>query len=257
MVFVHEAGPARAPTIVFLHAIATSGWMWQRQIADLAEYHCIVPDLPGHGQSAQVAWASLDETTDLVAEIIRRRATGGRAHIVGLSLGSYVGLRLTSRASEVVDRAVLSGLNVLPLPGFGLMSVMGYALLPFLKTNAFVRANAKALRVPEESYAEYSQSVRQLSRRAYLRASGDAGRFRLPANAASINVPTLLVAGGREHPLILRSMKEIVAALPNAEGRIAPDVGHGWNGEQPELFSQTIRAWISQAPLPSQLLPSR
>lgn len=255
MLFVHESGPANAPTIVFLHAIGTSGWMWERQVAALAEYHCIVPDLPGHGQSAAVPWTSLNDTVRLVAEIIRRRATGGRAHIVGLSLGSYVGLQLLSTAGEVVDRAVLSGLNVLPLPGFGLMSVMGYAMVPFLKTNMFIRANARALQVPEESLADYGRSVRQLSRRAYLRASGDAGRFRLPANAASITAPTLFVAGTREHPLIHGSITQAVAALPNAEGRLAPDVGHGWNGEKPELFSQMIRAWISQAPLPSELLP--
>lgn len=255
MLFVHEVGPVGAPTILFLHAIATSGWMWERQIAALPEYRCIVPDLPGHGQSAAVPWTSLNDTAGLVAEIIRRRATGGRAHIVGLSLGSYVGLQLMSTAGEVVDRAVLSGLNVLPLPGFGLMSIMGYAMAPFLKTNAFIRANAKALRVPEDSFEEYRRSVQQLSRRSYLRASGDAGRFRLPVNAASITAPTLLIAGAREHPLILRSLKETVAGLSNAEGRIAPDVGHGWNGEKPELFTQTIRAWLSQSPLPAELLP--
>lgn len=255
MLFVHEVGPVGAPTILFLHAIATSGWMWERQIAALPEYRCIVPDLPGHGQSAAVPWTSLNDTAGLVAEIIRRRATGGRAHIVGLSLGSYVGLQLMSTAGEVVDHAVLSGLNVLPLPGFGLMSIMGYAMAPFLKTNAFIRANAKALRVPEDSFVEYRRSVQQLSRRSYLRASGDAGRFRLPVNVASITAPTLLIAGAREHPLILRSLKETVAALPNAEGRIAPDVGHGWNGEKPELFTQTIRAWLSQSLLPAELLP--
>lgn len=255
MLFVHEIGPVGAPTILFLHAVATSGWMWERQIAALSEYRCIVPDLPGHGQSADVRWISLPETARMVAEIIRQRATGGKAHIVGLSLGSYVGLQLMSDAGETVERAVLSGLNVLPLPGFGLMSAMGYAMVPFLKTNAFIRANARALRVPDDSYTGYARSVRQLSRRSYLRASGDAGRFRLPPNVASITVPTLLVAGAREHPLILRSLRETVVALPNAEGRIAPDVGHGWNGEQPELFTQTVSAWITWSPLPAELLP--
>jgi len=37
------------PYIVFLHAIGTSGWMWQRQFQQLTDFGCLAPDLPGHG----------------------------------------------------------------------------------------------------------------------------------------------------------------------------------------------------------------
>lgn len=255
MLHVYEAGPPDAPTIIFLHAIATSGWMWTRQLDYLADFHCLVPDLPGHGQSQQTPWVSLEATVNEIVEIIRRRTAQQKAHIVGLSLGSYVGLELMSRAKECVDHAVLSGLNVLPLPYGSMMTALGVVLLPLIKTERMIRMNARALRVPDEAYAGYRNAARQMSRRAYFRASGDAGRFRLPDNVAAITCPTLLVAGEHEHSLIRQSLVTTQAALPMAQARIAPDVGHGWSGERPELFAQTVRAWITDTALPPELRP--
>ncbi len=251
--YVHESGTVGAPAIVFLHAIGTSGWMWQQQIAALADFHCLVPDLPGHGQSARQPWVSLAATATELAEVIRQRTVHGQAHIVGLSLGSYVGLQLMSAQPEVVDHAVLSGLNVLPLPHLFWMNVLGVVLLPVLKTDRMIRMNATGLRVPTAQYAGYRHAARQLSRRAYLRASSDAGRFRLPPNLADVTCPTLVVAGEHEHALIRQSLGVVTQALSNAQARLAPDVGHGWSGENPTLFADTIRAWITDTPLPAEL----
>jgi len=32
-----------------------------------------------------------------------------------------------------------------------------------------------------------------------------------------------------------------------------PGVGHGWNGERPELFTAMIRSRVTGAPLPGEL----
>ncbi len=36
---------------------------------------------------------------------------------------------------------------------------------------------------------------------------------------------------------------------------MAPGVGHVWNLEAPNLFAATVRAWITNAPLPQELMP--
>jgi pimeloyl-ACP methyl ester carboxylesterase len=242
------------PAIVFLHAIGTSASMWDEQLRELQDFSCLAPDLPGHGLSRSVPWRSLDHTADLIAEIIRRRTPGGRAHIVGLSLGSYVGLTLLSRHQDVVDRAVLSGINVLPLPHPLLMKILGYAMAPLLKTSLGARLNARALKIPEQHIENYRQSLQQLSLRSFIAANRDAGSFAMPENAANIETPTLLVAGEREHPLIHRSMAVLESVLPNSQRRLARGAGHGWSAELPGLFAETVRAWCRQDPLPGELL---
>ncbi len=252
---VHESGTRNAPSIVFLHAIGTSEWMWRQQVAQLQDFHCLVPDLPGHGHSHALRWNSLQDTTDQIANIIRTQATNGRAHMVGLSLGAYVVAQLLASSAEVVDHAIMSGVTMLPLPGGRMMSWIGYIMAPLIKTEAMIRTNARMLRVPPENYDEYRRNAKLMSRQAFLGAGAAAGAFRMPAVFADVIVPTLVVAGTREHDLMRRSMAQLMATMPNMEARLAPDVGHGWNGEAPELFSRMIRAWITDAPLPSELLP--
>ncbi|MDP9363619.1 MAG: alpha/beta hydrolase [Chloroflexota bacterium] len=252
---VHESGRAGAPSLVFLHGVGTSGWMWQAQVASLADHHCLVPDLPGHGHSSGVPWVALADTTARVADLIRARATDGRAHVVGLSLGAYVAAQLLATEPGLVDHAVVSGLSALPFPHPRRMRAMGYLMAPFLKTNYMLRANARGLKIPEASYEQYRQSAAAMSRRAFLRIGNELLTYRLPAGLANAPCPTLVVAGEHEHELIRRSIPALVAALPRAEGRLALGLGHGWNGEAPELFTNTVRAWIADAPLPPDLLP--
>lgn len=254
MLPAQESGRTGAPSIVFLHGVGTSGWMWQRQVASLPDYHCLVPDLPGHGESNGIPWVSLAETTGRVGDLIRARATDGRAHVVGLSLGAYVVAQLLATEPTLIDHVVVSGLSVLPFPHPGRMRAMGYVMLPFLKTNVMLRANARGLRVPETEFEDYRRGMAAMSRRAFLRIGDELMGFRLPAGLADASCPTLVVAGEREHELVRRSIPALVAALPRAEGRLAPGVGHGWNGEAPELFAETVRAWITDAPLPPALL---
>ena len=170
------------------------------------------------------AWAqpigplrSLDDTADRIADVIRGEVPGRKAHVVGLSLGAYVGLTLLSRHQEVVDRAVLSGIDVLPLPHKWLMILSGYVMAPLLKTPLGARINARALNIPAEYFDGYRQSLRQLSPSGFLAASGDAVRFAMPRNASEIATPTLLIAGEREHALIHRSMNALGDVLPNRE----------------------------------------
>jgi len=49
--YVREAGPAGAPTIIFLHGGGLSSAMWQPQLERLHYYHCLAPDLPEQGKS--------------------------------------------------------------------------------------------------------------------------------------------------------------------------------------------------------------
>jgi len=252
---LHVTGPAGADTILFLHAVGTSGWMWEPIVERLDQFRCLVPDLPGHGQSATSPWLSLDATVDGLAEAIAREATGGRVHVVGLSLGAYVALRLISRHPARAKRTVLSGLNVLPFPHPRLMRLAGIMMAPWLKLDPFLRAQAKALRIPDERFEGYRRSAKAMSRRAFLRIGDELMDFRVGADLRHVTSPTLVLAGEQEQGLIRQSVPQIVRALPGAQGYLVPGVGHGWSGEAPDLFARTVEAWLAGHGLPDELLP--
>src|SRR5207248_7989301 len=69
--YVQEAGPADAPSIVFLHGLGISSVMWQPQIERFSHaYHCLAPDLPEHGKSTDVGLLTLANTSGLIADMI-------------------------------------------------------------------------------------------------------------------------------------------------------------------------------------------
>src|SRR4030043_2464382 len=85
--FVYESGTQHAQTIVFLHGSGSSSNMWLKHIAVLdSSFHCIAPDLPGHGRSNHIEWTDLDKVADIIAELIKTKSKG-KVHVVGLSLG--------------------------------------------------------------------------------------------------------------------------------------------------------------------------
>jgi len=133
--YVHESGTPGSAAIVFLHGDAATGGMWDQHIERLVGYHCLAPDLPGHGRSNYLPWTSLDDTAQQVAALIQDRIPARRAHLVGLSLGGAVAHTLLAHRPELLDRVVIDGcglVDVLPARGVGLWK-LGFAVVsPFI-----------------------------------------------------------------------------------------------------------------------------
>lgn len=88
--YVQEFGPTGAPTVVFLHGGGVAGWMWQPQIEQLNDFHCLVPDLPEQGQSVDEKPFTIQDSAERIAELIQLRAHNGKSHVVGLSQGAQI-----------------------------------------------------------------------------------------------------------------------------------------------------------------------
>jgi pimeloyl-ACP methyl ester carboxylesterase len=69
-IFVREFGPSHAPAVVLLHGGGVSGWMWNRSASLLRDYHCLIPDLPEHGQSYCIKPFTIEDSAQRIAELI-------------------------------------------------------------------------------------------------------------------------------------------------------------------------------------------
>ena len=251
--YVEETGTAGAPSIVFMHGIAASGWMWAMQTAALADFHCLNVDLPGHGKSNRVPWVSLAATADQVAAVIEARATNGRAHLVGLSLGAHVALALLEHHAVLADRVVISGITAEPWPNRAFLGPQLWLTTGLLKQRWYVKMQAKALGLSPGMQAAFVENLEAMSMDTYRRIYTEAADYSVPPSLRHVTTPTLITAGGNETRIITQAVDAVTQLMPNAQGRLAPGRGHGWNVEAPDLFNAMVRAWITGVPLPAGL----
>jgi pimeloyl-ACP methyl ester carboxylesterase len=97
-------GPAGAAAIVFLHGTRLTRSMWRPQRPLASTYQLVMADLPGHGSLSGVPF-TLASASRHVGRIID--AGGGRAVVVGQSLGGYVAMDLAARRPDQVGGLVL------------------------------------------------------------------------------------------------------------------------------------------------------
>lgn len=270
--YFESAGPADAPTIVFLHAGGVSGWMWQAQLEALSQqYHILVPDLPEQGESLAVAPFTHAFAAEKVAGLIRAQAHGGKAHVVGLSEGAQVTVALLAAHPEVMQTALVSSAILRPLPGSWMytraMFVWSYrlAMAPFKKSDAWIRLNMRySAGIGEAYFPQFKRSFQQTTEDGFANLMTEAIQFRLPQGLERADLPVLVIAGSKEYTQMRQSALDLLAVLPNARGALlslGPQASlaqeHNWALTDPALFTTAVRAWIEGTPLPAQLAPLR
>ncbi|MCJ7734001.1 MAG: alpha/beta hydrolase [Anaerolineales bacterium] len=265
--YFQEYGKGSKSTIVFLHGGGVSGWMWQPQIEGLPDFHCLVPDLPEQGQSVNEQPFTMQGSAEQIAKLIRTRAVNGKAHLVGLSEGAQVALALLSIDRDCVDHAFISSALVRPLPGGSLitptLTSLSYRwfVKPLKNSEWWIRLNMKyAVGIPDTYYGPFSQSFKEMTESGFTNIMVENQRFRLPEGLNRVKAPTLIVIGRKEYSAMRQSAIDIAAVIPGSQAyqvhhsrKMSLAEEHNWSLTAPELFTQTVRAWITNQPLPAAL----
>ena len=135
--FIEESGQENKKSVVFLHASGSSSKMWRYHTAALKnDFHCVIIDLPGHGNSRNIEWTDFDDVTEEIAGIIRDKAHG-KPHLVGLSLGGSLILKLLEKHADLVDKVIVDGAAHQPIKGGRVIIAMVY-LMSLLKDTTFI-----------------------------------------------------------------------------------------------------------------------
>lgn len=247
-----EAGSPADPMIVFLHAAPLSSRMWQPQIERLQDdYYCLAPDLPGHGKNKAEEF-TLTRAAERVIELIGAKSPGGKAAIVGLSLGGAVALEIMRLAPQVPARIMLSG-TAARLGGLlGRISLATAFLTSLIPPRRQAQMMFDQLHLPEAArslvWDDFVAGTTPAYNRSVIKALMD---MQLP-------VPTpyqmLVAVGEKETPAARQAAHKLLALYPSSIGVIAPDLRHLWNLEQPDLFTDTVHALISGGVLPKTLI---
>jgi pimeloyl-ACP methyl ester carboxylesterase len=249
----YGAAGAGAP-LVLSHAGFVDSRMWDDQWSDFARQQRVIRfDMRGFGQSALGA-IPIERRRDL--DRLLQRLDVPRAVLLGCSLSGEVMLDF---ALEHPDRVTALILVSTAPGGFEMQGeppAQLFEMMSAIEQGDLERASELQNRLwidgpfrqPEQVDPLVRQRAAEMNRIALANGTWFKAEMQ-PANPLNppavqrlneIRVPTLIIAGGRDHPEVLRAAEVMAKAISQAEKVIIPDGAHLPNMEQPALFNQIV-----------------
>jgi len=248
----HTVHGATGPPVLLLHGLGScaADWAWQIPLLEPA-FRVIAVDLPGHGASpVPPSGMTIEDMADDVAALAAEVA-GAPAHVVGLSLGACVALRVALQAPSRVRSLTLVNPFACVRPGGpGDLARLAHrlVLLTTAPTPTLAAHVARRLFPWPEQRALYEAAVASLGatpRRGYAAAMRALARFDARGQVAAIRRPTLVVAGDRDTVVPLDAKLRVGAAIPGARVEIVPGSGHATPYDQPAAFNRLLLEFLT------------
>jgi 2-succinyl-6-hydroxy-2,4-cyclohexadiene-1-carboxylate synthase len=248
MLYVEERGSG--PRLALVHGFTQSGRAWGPVGDALAEsYRLLAIDAPGHGHSSPVE-ADLPDGADLMAETVRG---GGPAAWLGYSMGGRFALQVALRRPDVVTRlVVVSATGGIDDPAersarrqadetlAGRIEAGG--LEPFVQE--WLAQPMFSTLPPDQAHIEARLSGTVAGLASSLRLAGTGTQEPLWGRLATLEMPVLVVAGGKDEKYRALADRLGRAIGLNAAVRIIEDAGHACHLERPDEFVTLVGDWL-------------
>ncbi|KAF2016241.1 alpha/beta-hydrolase [Aaosphaeria arxii CBS 175.79] len=249
-------------TIILLHGGFSCGLEYALVLPHLSDFHVLLPDLPLHSTSRHIKPGTTENSARHVAQLIQSHAHGGKAHVVGVSMGGFIGQCLALDQPDLVLSLFVSG----AAPVAGARALMSkwprftyYSMRIMLDWLPEWVFRYQGLNVSSELIAELRANVTwelMLDMFPWITA------FSLD-QVRQLKVRTLSIAGakGDDVPMIektadaLRSRRTIQDEAWPDDGSgavVLREAVHAWDLQLPELFAQGVSAWVKGESLPSE-----
>lgn len=236
-------GPEGAPPIVFVHGAMMGRSVWRPQIDALSErYRCISVDLPGHGAQRAERF-TLERAVNTVTGAIDTEA-GGRAIVVGLSLGGYTSVLVAGQHPERVRALIVAGMTREPV-GVNRLAFQLYGW--FLRLTPERAVSRVALAWFRQRYGREKGTAITAGGH-FAKGGGNAvlglakGAYREPLKA--YGGPILVING--ELDLVFRiGQDRFLRGVEKVQRHMIKRAGHLSNVDQPEVFTGLVEDFIA------------
>lgn len=252
------SGRSERPTLLWLHGFMGSASDWSELVNDhFKDYHNILADLPGHGEStlsAKESYPSL--ANDLFYQLSSAGidnfvpigySMGGRfalhfqkrypCHIPGLiGISTGPGLKTEPERTErsAADEALISRMKESRLPGF----LDSWYRLPLFQS---IYENKPLLEELIRTRADNDPEQLALA----LRLLGNGALYSLWDYLPDLDIPILLLSGGLDSKYCSIN-QDMITLLPKGEHEIIEDGDHAFHLEKPLETAILIRNFLRE-----------
>jgi 3-oxoadipate enol-lactonase len=243
-------------TILFVHGFPFDHRMWRHQLAGLARWQCIAPDLRG-ARSADVpnspsAYTMTTYADDLVA--LLDRAQIRQAVVCGLSMGGYIIFELLRRYPHRVRGAIFCNSKAGADTPEAKRGRDALAAKAEREGAPAVAAELVPKVLAEETQQQRTDVVREvmemIERQPVAGIIGALHALRERPDStpllSRIRMPVLVVAGDDDQIAPAAEMREMAEAIPGAEFVLIQSAGHLAPLEQPDAVNQAVARFMAR-----------
>jgi pimeloyl-ACP methyl ester carboxylesterase len=267
------------PPVLFVHGLGGESLDWVDVAVQLKDlFDCAALDLPGFAHSPLPPGKdlSLDALASTVAEVAR--TLDRPVHLVGVSLGGTIAVRVAAEHPELVASLTLVSPalpDLRPKPGsaqllIALAPVIGPAIVrtiinsdpEWMAKRIYALCYGNPHAVSQEQHVREVATLRQrasLDYSAYVYREAvrttvmsylERGPRRPWQQAALVGVPTLVVSGGRDRLVSHRVAARAKRTFRDVEVLRLPEAGHVAHLEDPTAVAAAMRAFLSRPARP-------
>lgn len=259
------AGPLGADIgVVFAHGFGQTRQAWTRSMLALGQagIASAAYDLRGHGQSGRNAPGEAYAVEQFIDDALALRATLPRPPVlVGASMGGLIGLAAQSRGARFAGLVLV---DVTPK----------WEIAGMQRILAFMGAHPDGFDDHEHAaneiaaYLPHRRERKSSAELSHLLVRGEDGRLRwhwdprllqdladsakhqdqLAEAARGIDVPVLLVSGGRSDLVSKETVAHFLELVPHAEHVHLPDATHMVAGDDNDAFTRAVLSFLSPRP---------
>jgi pimeloyl-ACP methyl ester carboxylesterase len=263
---IEKRGAPDAPPLLFAHGFGQTRHAWARSAQALAAagFHTSTTDMRGHGESGRPGGGDyhLEQFLDDLLGVTR--ALPQPPVLIGASMGGLLGLALAGEVSPPPFRALVL-VDITPRwESKGIARMLGFMRAHphgFADYDEAIAAIAAYL--PHRSRQKRAHELEPLLRRgedgrlrwhwdpALLETvahQGERYQPRLLEAARKIEVPVLLLSGGRSDVVSRETISEFMQLLPHAQHIQLPQATHMLAGDANDAFTGAIRDFIRSLP---------
>lgn len=260
---IEHYGDAALPPLLFAHGFGQNRHAWRGTASQLARegWHCLALDGRGHGDSE---WAPggdyhLEQFAEDLAAIAR--SLPEKPILIGASMGGLLGLLIEGESSSSVFRAMVL-VDVTPrweTEGVGkILSFMaqhpeGFDSLEHAADEVARYLPHRERKDPERLRSQLRQHADGRWRwhwdpRLLAHVAAEAERYipRLQAAATQVQIPVLLLSGGRSDVVSEHTIREFMQLVPHAEHVCIDDATHMVVGDRNDVFTREISRFLQR-----------
>lgn len=246
-----------SPALLFIHGFPHDRTLWAPQLQGLAvQARCLAPDLRGFGETTAAAPYSMDQYADDLVGLLDMLHID-RAIVAGLSMGGYVAFAFWRRHPHRVRALMLCNTR----PGADTdegrekrRKLIATAREQGMSAVADAQVTGMLGKTTRSNRPEITNSVHRML--ASQPVEGVAGALEAMMNRpdstptlATIDVPTLIVAGDEDAIIPMTEAKGMQAAIRGSTLEVITGTGHLSNLERPAAFNHVVSEFLAKLTL--------